>query len=536
MVSIMVTMLMMLVISLIVLGFAQVSRREQRQSLDRQLSAQAFFAAESGVNDARQAIMQQVQAGTPIQEKTDCPTSPLTTPYAFNSVLDSSNNVSYTCLLVTTKLNNINVAVSDSGDSVNIPVQPSGGTATKLHINWQPKTVPTAADVANCKNGVPATASFPRAAAGGWTCPYGVLRVDFVPTDTLSRAALTGNQKTVFFYPTQGVPATPVDFATANGTVAGMRCTVATGCDVDVTNLPAGTQTYALRLSAVYASGTFDLRAKDAGGVDLELKNAQIQVDATGKAQDVLRRIQVRLAMAPSGKTPDFAIESGSSICKRFTINSNTFTIPNDIKGQDPNNPMCQPSVYEPVCTITPRDIVMVLDISGSMNDRWQTTNKIDKLVEVSNYLVVNSSIADQANHMAVVQFNSDAQLVQSLTSDIPSLQTAVNGLRARSNTAYTAALTMAQQALVPARPTAGKVIIFISDGFPTDDPNQAVALSTTLKAQGTSIYTIAVELDQEGYPLLQSMAGNGGTFIPAEEESQLEQAIADIAAGFQCQ
>jgi len=35
MVAIMITMILMIVISLIVLGFAQISRRNQRQSLDR---------------------------------------------------------------------------------------------------------------------------------------------------------------------------------------------------------------------------------------------------------------------------------------------------------------------------------------------------------------------------------------------------------------------------------------------------------------------------------------------------------------------
>ena len=64
MVAILVTMNLMIVISLIVLGFAQISRRNQRQSLDRQLSTQAFYAAETAVNDAADLIKTAVQAGT----------------------------------------------------------------------------------------------------------------------------------------------------------------------------------------------------------------------------------------------------------------------------------------------------------------------------------------------------------------------------------------------------------------------------------------------------------------------------------------
>jgi Tfp pilus assembly protein PilX len=52
MVSIIVTMIIMVLLGLIVLGFAQLSRREQRQSLDRQLAVQAQYAAESGINQA----------------------------------------------------------------------------------------------------------------------------------------------------------------------------------------------------------------------------------------------------------------------------------------------------------------------------------------------------------------------------------------------------------------------------------------------------------------------------------------------------
>ena len=66
------TMILMIVVGLIVLGFAQISRRNQRQALDRQLSTQAFYAAETGVNDAANLIKTAVQAGTVVAAKPDC--------------------------------------------------------------------------------------------------------------------------------------------------------------------------------------------------------------------------------------------------------------------------------------------------------------------------------------------------------------------------------------------------------------------------------------------------------------------------------
>src|SRR5687768_8797387 len=99
MAAIFVTMIMMIVISLIVLGFAQVSRREARDSLDRQLSTQAYFAAETGVNDAVEVIKSSGAGSIP--EKTSCEYSGPEYD-ASKAVIDSTNNVSYTCLLVTT--------------------------------------------------------------------------------------------------------------------------------------------------------------------------------------------------------------------------------------------------------------------------------------------------------------------------------------------------------------------------------------------------------------------------------------------------
>src|SRR5487761_1358632 len=88
--SITVTMIMMIVISLIVLSFAQIARREQRQSIDRQLSVQAYYAAESGANIARTAIL---ASPSPIMKNTCGPNAQFP-----NNVIDAQTNVSITCL------------------------------------------------------------------------------------------------------------------------------------------------------------------------------------------------------------------------------------------------------------------------------------------------------------------------------------------------------------------------------------------------------------------------------------------------------
>src|ERR1700722_1988557 len=49
--SLVIALVIIVVIALITVGFAQLSRREQQTALDKQLANQAYYAAESGVND-----------------------------------------------------------------------------------------------------------------------------------------------------------------------------------------------------------------------------------------------------------------------------------------------------------------------------------------------------------------------------------------------------------------------------------------------------------------------------------------------------
>jgi Tfp pilus assembly protein PilX len=326
---------MMFVISLIVLGFAQVSRREQRQSLDRQLSSQAFFAAESGVNDARQKINDDLANGLGVTEKENCEMGE-----GYTAVPEIDTAVSYTCLLVTSKLKNLFVSpLTASGRSVVLPINPDSGRIDTMRIKWSALNEPSSAEIAQCPND--ANDGFPQSSA--WVCPYGVLRMDIVPTDSLSRADTTNRQKTIFLYPVKngGIPSHNYADAGIDGTVRAIYCQPSAKiCEVDIANM-AGFDNYALRLSALYEDGSVDVTVSR-GGTSVLLKNAQVQIDATGKAQDVLRRIQVRIPFTSSTNVPEFALQSGSSICKRFEASPAAFTIPAGLTGQDTRNPMCR--------------------------------------------------------------------------------------------------------------------------------------------------------------------------------------------------
>jgi len=337
--AILLTMIIMLVISLIVIGFAQIARREQRQSLDRQLSTQAFYAAESGVNDAV-SYVRYYFATIGSTAKTSCDPAPAGTLY--NTVnagaptltaadQDLGNNASYTCLLIDptpTDLGQSNL----STDPWIVPIQGASGFIKSLTITWtpQPPTAPALPSIGGCPSGpVP---SLPQPA--NWTnCDFGLGRVDIAPIGgNFSRDELNKDTMTAFFVPDSS-GANTYNYAT-NGTntksLDPVKCTSGVSCIVSIDNMPNSSAIYGqyyLRMSAMYRTmPNVTITATDYGGGTVQFVGAQIVVDSTGKAQDVLRRIRVHVPVlkASPDVTPPFALQSKSSICKQFFITPTT--------------------------------------------------------------------------------------------------------------------------------------------------------------------------------------------------------------------
>ncbi len=313
-VSIMVTMIMMLVISLIVLGFSQVARRNQREALDRQLSTQAYYSAETGVNDATTAI----QGGA----ITDLYTNPTygkncgafsSALGAAKATLNTSTGAEYTCLLVNPSPDTLVGQLSLGGQLV-WPLANNGGTNIRiLTFTWAEDSAATATQKATACTAVgllPATS---------WPCSYGILRADIVKTSAgaVSQAALTDNTGTgtTFMVPATSTVAQPFSYA---GQYDRVKCAGGT-CKFTLT-MPGDSSSYYARLTTQYLStDSVSISGTDVGGSTLHFTGAQAVVDSTGKAQDELRRLQVRVPLTGSSLLPLNALQSTASICKYFS-------------------------------------------------------------------------------------------------------------------------------------------------------------------------------------------------------------------------
>jgi len=356
MVAIMVTLILMVVISLIVLGFAQISRRNQRQALDRQLSAQAFYAAETGVNDVAKLIRDRQASGEVIPEKTDCGNggSFYTEANGINPAISEPDQIAYTCLLVDPTPNSLEYRSIGTTGTI-FPVIAESGSISSIRLTWSPMPgddgdpPPTQ----NCPTSGSLSASRAFTAAESWTCGYGLLRFDLVSTaGSLSMGGLQNALMTTFAVPLRSGGTSTITYANSPGNSrVGVACTAAS-CSLTINLSPAGSM-YHMRVLSLYKElATLRVEAfsgANAGGNTVSLRDAQILVDSTGKAQDVLRRIQVRLPLnSGPNNLSDYAIQSTDAICKRFSVMDGRFEssansavpgVGDDVAST--NNPLC---------------------------------------------------------------------------------------------------------------------------------------------------------------------------------------------------
>ena len=327
MVAIVVSMVIIMVLSLIVLAFARISQKEQRQVLDRQLNIQAFYAAEAGVNDARDAL----KSGAPAllnEDGNNC-TPPM--PAGYNSNIDGTNNVRYTCLLIDTTPISIEFNSVSSGESKIVPIEgKTGGRINQLAIYWE--------DAGNGQtfSGCPSNAHDPLPSNWHANCSPGIIRLDLVPFGTpKSRDNFINQTATKFAIPTNSGGAGSIDYPSIigfgnTGGKVGVGCTAVTSsnyprnCKLLINGL--NENRYYLRLTSLYRTSAISLCFPDCGSTARETTRAQALVDSTGLANDVLRRMQVRIPLSDLfnqdlyGPFPGYAIESGNDICKRISL------------------------------------------------------------------------------------------------------------------------------------------------------------------------------------------------------------------------
>lgn len=319
MASFLIVMIMMVVITLIVLGFSQVTRRNERVALDRQLSSQAFYAAESGVNVTTNAIATYMKAHgySTLPAKTSCPNAydPNDPSGVGAPIADLGNGTRYSCVLVNPNPGSLKYDTTQKTSTV-VPIQTNGNIKT-LTFEWSMKTGGTDKICSGTSQ------QFPQ--LGSWSCDFGILRMDLVanPNDT---ANLLADTTTLYITPQGSTGALSLPNFNSPAMkkayiVSATGCSTGT-CKATITFTP-NTSSYAARIISLYRDAPNMVITGTVTSGPATFSGAQAVVDTTGQAQDELRRIQVRVqltATADPATIPAYAVSSSADICKHFSI------------------------------------------------------------------------------------------------------------------------------------------------------------------------------------------------------------------------
>jgi hypothetical protein len=335
--SIVIALVLIVVLALLTVGFAQLARGEQQSALDKQLATQATDAAESGINDAYSDIQNcyiysaNTCGHTPGNtSNTSCMhlSSPAKTA---NQTINSADEVDYSCLLVDLNPPNIEYSDVDPGTSEHLTFSTSPA-ATSFTVLWG------SAD-STPHNNFPNDTSGDFPSTSNWGNKPPVIEFSITPLNDLSRAGMIANSFTAYLYPS--IPSVPSNNTytyhpgIGNGTgadtaedgpILGGSCNATTNATYPCSATISGfgdfgfAGPYVVNVLVYYDAANIIIYGQNSLGQPSDIVDGQAQIDVTGQAKNVLKRIQVRVPLSASGSASSGVLPqalAGQNICKR---------------------------------------------------------------------------------------------------------------------------------------------------------------------------------------------------------------------------
>ena len=341
-VSILVTIIFMVVIGLIIMGFAESSRNQNRQTIDNQLSTGSYYAAQSGINE----ILTNLKDGTfSGNQQSCCPLSSCTTPAAVALGFNSTDSSTITCYSYNRIPGNLvygNVSTSQPTIAHIVPVYSSGSPYAgspytddyNLTFTWNDNSGNPSS---NCDPSFSKTYTKDNY-VNVRKCSPGVLRLDLSidPSSCAGdmRDCLKNNAETIFLTPTNNSSTPQTIFPVFSGQtnpliLNGVSTTTSSGSSnsVSITCSSSHSCSY-INMRAIYSSSIVKIGITDLSGNPLAFADGQAQIDVTAKTQNVVRRLVATASLTNnSSNVPGFAIQSTDSICKLLVIDNTKGTL-----------------------------------------------------------------------------------------------------------------------------------------------------------------------------------------------------------------
>jgi Tfp pilus assembly protein PilX len=341
--SMIVVIFMSIILTIVTLGFIRIAINEQRTATDDDLSARAYYAAESGLEDAKRAIAKKLVDPTTVLNENTCDP-----PAGYNAVLSATTefDTEYTCQLIDFTPSKVTTEFSSPNQVKQFQLKPVDAadnptTYDSLTLRWHIDAVSPDGDGAVSGGGPvfirPATATnIPQ--NGSWNFPA-MMKVtlisypDGTPANRINEPDIVAatvlvspntvsgaNGFTANVFPGGASVNSAVDKrvygADCIDSNNNMSCTMV----FDLSGIKtAGNRIVDVRISNLYEATTAELTMSD-GGTPVFFKDAQVVVDVTGRAGGVYRRVEAALDLTNPNLLPDFAIQSATNICKDFTF------------------------------------------------------------------------------------------------------------------------------------------------------------------------------------------------------------------------
>ncbi|MEO5950802.1 MAG: hypothetical protein ABIQ04_05120 [Candidatus Saccharimonadales bacterium] len=355
-VSLFIVIFTALLITVVTISFVQLMLHDQQQASTSDLSQSAYDSAQAGVEDAKRALLLeqncdqngQVVAGVDCAKvraalasnSCDSVSTALNMPQPNNETLiqqdeaDKNLDQAYTCVKVSVNTPDY-VGTLQTNDSQVIPLS---GTSSfdRIEINWF-----TSSDSPSRTMSYPAIISLPKSNGSVWKGNTPALMRSqliqvggrFTQSNLDTASGANSDVNTLFLYPSS-IGSNTKNFADddrRSGLAAPqiIRCqpnfvTATYACSATIT-LPspidgsANNRTAFLRLSAIYNKSTFQIKLKN-GATDVPFSGAQSEVDSTGRANDLFRRVKSRVTLGGGFPYPQAAVDITGNLCKNFSI------------------------------------------------------------------------------------------------------------------------------------------------------------------------------------------------------------------------
>lgn len=364
--SIYVSLIVMLVLTLITLGFVRIVGSNYREITDSQYNLQAHYAAEAGVSDARKEIIERIKTSGLIDSFT---TGTSTNPDSWaegleawncsagknqHTDIDSANhwreggvykgnlfdpdnsqepNIGYSCVDIDLRPKELVYDQIDQNRSLMLPLWPVNKDGGNVDVE---EFVFSWGDADSGPNNMPDFQEF--TPHKDWNA-LPVLRVQITAIpNNFTRTILNQNTRVFFLVPDDVSNATLTHNWPALGADGEIvHCVHTTNkdfpCQVTLTfNSTAFSPSkdknylYFARVQAIYKDAKFSLEGNYGGTDPVRFQNIQAVITVTGRGGPILERLRERIPLRPVYDYPEYALDSVDTICK-ILINDPTLGV-----------------------------------------------------------------------------------------------------------------------------------------------------------------------------------------------------------------